>query len=65
MSNTILSIMMLAAIALLLGAVATWRKAARKQALLMALLALIIAGNVAVWVVPGADGTAPVNAQLK
>jgi len=64
-SDTILSIMMLAAIALLLGAVAAWRKASRKQALLMAVLAVVIAANVAVWVVPGKDGKAPVNATIR
>lgn len=62
MTDAILSVLMLAAIALTIGATVWWRRGQRRQAALMALLALVIAGNVAVWVVPDRNGQAPVNA---
>lgn len=65
MTDTVLSVLVLASIALVIGAVAWWRRGQRKQALLMALLALVIAGNVAVWVVPDANGVAPVRTELR
>jgi hypothetical protein len=65
MSDTILSILVLAAIAMAIGALAWWRKGMRKQAALMLALAAIIAGNVAIWVVPDGSGTAPVDGQLR
>ncbi|MBS0474412.1 MAG: hypothetical protein JSR28_04590 [Proteobacteria bacterium] len=65
MSDTILSILVLAAIALLIGAAAWWRRGMRKQAALMLALALIIAGNVAIWIVPDRNGAAPADGALK
>lgn len=65
MIDTVLSVLVLAVFVLLGGAVLAWRKGLRRQALLLALLALVVVGNVAVWVVPGADGVAPVKADLK
>lgn len=60
--NLVLSIMMLAAGALVLGAFALWRRTGqRKQPLLMLLLALIAVINVAIWTVPDSSGTAPVD----
>lgn len=60
--NLVLSIMMLAAGALVLGAFALWRRTGqRKQPLLMLFLALIALVNVAIWTVPDASGTAPVD----
>lgn len=54
--------MMLAAFALLAGAGFLWvYKKERKQAALMALLALIMIGNIAIWTVPDASGDAPVD----
>jgi peptidoglycan/LPS O-acetylase OafA/YrhL len=47
-----LSIAVLAVFALLIGAVALWRRGVRRQAVLMVIAALVIAGNVAVWAVP-------------
>jgi peptidoglycan/LPS O-acetylase OafA/YrhL len=47
-----MSIAVLAVIALLIGAVALWRRGVRRQAVLMVIAALVIAGNVAVWVMP-------------
>jgi hypothetical protein len=58
----VLSILVLAALALLAGAVWLWRKGgARQQALLMVVLAVIALVNVAIWTVPQPDGTAPVD----
>lgn len=62
MSDTILSILVLAALAMLLGAIAWWRRGMRRQAGLMLLLAVVIAVNVAIWVVPDGNGRAPVDA---
>lgn len=59
--NLVLSVMMLAAIALLVGAVALWRRGVRKQAALMVLLAIIAVVNVLIWTVPDAGGRAPVD----
>jgi len=65
-SATVLSILMLAAIAMLIGAFMQWRRGgASKQVWLMLMLALVLAANVAIWVVPSQDGTAPVQQQLK
>ena len=59
--EAVLSILVLAAVALLLGAVWLWRKGgARKQALLMVGLALVALLNVGIWTVPQPDGTAPI-----
>ena len=57
----VLSILVLAALSLLGGAVLLWRRGVRKQAALMALLALIAAINVAIWTVPTEDGNAPLD----
>lgn len=52
-----LSLLVLSSIALSLGAIALWRrKGYRRQAVLMLVLAAIMAGNVALWVVPVKDG---------
>lgn len=58
-----LSLMVLTIVALVLGAAYLWRRGgARKQALLMLLLALVLAINVAIWTLPGPRGDAPVDA---
>ena len=60
--NMVLSILMLAAGALLLGAFALWRRGgARKQIVLMLILAAVMVANVLIWTVPGPDGEAPVT----
>ena len=60
--DLILSIVMLAAIALLAGAVFLWRRGgAGKQVCLMLLLAIVMIANVLIWTVPDPSGTAPVS----
>lgn len=57
--STILSIVVLAALALLVGAVFAWRAGFRKQAALMVVLALVMAINVAIVAAPDASGRSP------
>ena len=65
-SGTVLSILMLACIAMLLGAIMLWRRrGVSKQVWLMLVLAVVLAANVAIWVVPSQDGTAPVQQELR
>ena len=65
-SGTVLSILMLAAIAMVAGAVILWRRrGATKQVWLMLVLAVVLAANVAIWVVPSVNGTAPIRQELK
>jgi hypothetical protein len=60
--DSVLSIMVLAAFALLAGAVLLWRRGgARKQAGLMVLLAVIMIVNVAIWTLPTASGESPLD----
>lgn len=60
--NLVLSIVMLAALALLAGAVVLWRRTGdTRKALLMAFLAIIAALNVAIWTVPDSSGEAPID----
>ena len=60
--NTVLSLVMLTAIALL-GAsyLAHKRGAPRKQVVLMVVLALVAVANVAIWTVPDGEGRSPVE----
>ena len=58
--DTVLSIIVLAAMALLAGAWFLWRRGgSKKQVFLMILLALIMVANVAIWTIPDASGEAP------
>lgn len=60
--SIVLSIVMLAAFALVLAAYLAWRKGLpKKQIGLLLLLALVMAVNVAIWTVPDADGDAPIS----
>ncbi len=57
-----LSVLMLASIALLIGAGYLWfGRGLRKQAALMGVLALVMLANVAIWTVPDAGGEAPLD----
>ena len=65
MTDIVLSIVMLAALALLAGAFALWRRTGQiKQPALMVLLAAIAVINVLIWTVPTSTGEAPIN-QIK
>jgi hypothetical protein len=60
--DLILSLVMLAALALAVGGAYLWfAKGVRKQGGLMLLLALIMLINVAIWTVPDASGDAPLD----
>ena len=62
MLNTALSLMMQAIIALVLGAIFLLRRGgAKKQALLMLFLALVLGMNIAIWTLPDSKGQAPVD----
>ena len=61
--DIVLSIMALATIALVAGAIYLLRRGgARKQGLLMLVLAAVFALNIAIWTVPDEDGRAPITA---
>ena len=61
-TSTVLSILVLAAIALLVGAFILWRKGgASRQVTLMVILAVVAIANIAIWTVPDADGNAPIG----
>jgi hypothetical protein len=65
MTDIVLSIVMLAALALVAGAVVLWRRTGQvKNPALMVLLAVIAVLNVLIWTVPNAGGEAPI-AQIK
>jgi uncharacterized membrane-anchored protein len=65
-SGTVLSILMLAAIAMVAGAAILWRqRGATKQVWLMLVLAIVLVANVAIWVMPSDGGIAPVQQELK
>ncbi len=60
--STVLSIMVLAAIALMAGAIYLWnREGMRRQAVLMLVLVAVIAANVALLTVPVGDGKSVVE----
>jgi hypothetical protein len=65
MTDIVLSIVMLAALALVAGAVVLWRRTGQvKQPALMLLLAVIAVLNVLIWTVPTSTGQAPIT-QIK
>lgn len=57
--NLILSILMLAGLGLIGGAIALARRGDRKKALLMVLAALVMFANVGIWTLPTASGESP------
>ena len=62
MADVVLSIVMLAAILLIVGAYALWRRTGEaKQPALMVILALIAIANILIWTVPTSDGTSPIE----
>ncbi|MEL6878228.1 MAG: hypothetical protein AAGL68_09050 [Pseudomonadota bacterium] len=60
--NIVLSIVMLAAFVLIIGAIMLWRRTGSiKQPALMVLLAVIAIANVMIWTLPDESGVAPVE----
>ena len=62
MFDLVISIIVLAAIALAAGAFVLWRKGITRQAMLMAILAFVMIINVAIWLVPLEGGDTPMEA---
>lgn len=58
MLDAALSLMMLAGVALLGGAVFLWRRGERQRPLLMVLLAAVMGVNIAIWTLPDSSGQA-------
>jgi drug/metabolite transporter superfamily protein YnfA len=62
MTDFVLSLVMLAALALVAGAFVLWRRTGEvKQPLLMVLLAVIGVVNVLIWTVPTSSGKVPID----
>jgi hypothetical protein len=59
--DTVLSVVALAALALVAGGIYLWRRGVRKQAGLMLVLAAVMIVNVLIWTLPGSGGTAPID----
>jgi drug/metabolite transporter superfamily protein YnfA len=65
MTDIVLSIVMLAALALMAGAFVLWRRTGQvKQPALMVVLAVIAVLNVLIWTIPTESGDAPIT-QIK
>lgn len=61
-TDLVLSIVMLAAFLLLVGAFVLWRRTGEaKNPALMVVLALVAIGNVLIWTIPTKDGTSPLD----
>jgi carbon starvation protein CstA len=56
MTSLVLSIAMLAAMALVVGAIVLLRRGLRKQPILMLILAAVMVGNVLIWSLPTPQG---------
>ena len=62
-TDIVLSIVMLAALALVAGAFVLWRRTGEvKNPALMVVLAVIAVINVLIWTLPTSGGTAPIEA---
>jgi hypothetical protein len=63
--GTVLSLLILAALVLLAGALFAWRRGLRKQAALIVALAAVMAINVGIWTLPDSSGSAPLDRELQ
>jgi flagellar biosynthesis/type III secretory pathway M-ring protein FliF/YscJ len=64
--ETMLSIVMLAMFALVIGAIVLWRRGGpRRQIALMLVLAAVMAANIAILTWPDAKGETPLAHELK
>jgi len=61
MTTTVLSVAMLAAFALVIGAVVLLRRGLRRQPVLMLVLAAVLLANVFIWTVPTRSGTSLID----
>lgn len=61
MLDTVMSMMVLAVVALAAGAVFFWRKGERKRPALMLGMAALIAADLAVWLTPVAGGPSMID----
>jgi hypothetical protein len=59
--DTVLSVVALAALVLVAGAIYLWRRGVRKQAGLMLVLAVVMIVNVLILGLPDSSGTAPID----
>ena len=60
--DAILSVLVLAAVVLVGGALYSWRRnGPSKQVWLMLVLAVVMIANVLIWTIPNKDGTAPID----
>ena len=57
MFDVVMSVAVLAIVALVYGAVVNWRAGDRRRAVLMVIAALVLAGNAAIWSMPVDVGT--------
>lgn len=61
MLDIVLSLLVLAALALIGGAFVLFRLGYRKQAGLMVVAALVALMNVAIWTIPDSEGRSPID----
>lgn len=61
MLDIVLSLLVLAALALIGGAFVLFRRGFRKQAGLMVVAALVALMNVAIWTIPDSEGRSPID----
>lgn len=62
MTSFVLSLAMLASLALIAGAIVLLRRGLRKQPVLMLILAAVMIGNVVIWSIPVEGGSSLVDA---
>lgn len=59
--DTVFSVVALAALALVAGAIYLWRQGDRRRAGLMLAVVAVMIVNVLIWTVPDSSGTAPLH----